>query len=98
MNDQQPARRGKTDAARRILASLGAIGAAICMRSWGNHLPAALWLPAGLLGASAILVHRRQVGAQLLARAVWWSNLLLGTLIATTGGSGERTIAALLAL
>lgn len=67
------------------------------MRSWFPHLPAALWLPTALLAASALLVWRRHVGGQLLARAVWWSNLVLGTLIAVSGGSSERTVAALLA-
>jgi hypothetical protein len=84
--------------ARRIIATLGALGAAVCMRSWDNHLPVALWLPTGLLALSGLLLWRRSVGGQLLARAVWWSNLILGTLIATSGGSSERGLAALLAL
>jgi hypothetical protein len=84
--------------ARRIIAMLGALGAAVCMRSWDHQLPAALWLPTGLLALSGLLLWRRSVGGQLLARAVWWSNLILGTLIATTGSSSERGIAALLAL
>jgi hypothetical protein len=85
--------------ARRTLAALGALGAAVCMRSWEDRpLAAALWLPTLLLVASAAFIWRRQVGAQLLARAIWWSNLILGTLIATTGDSSERGIAAILAL
>jgi hypothetical protein len=84
--------------ARRTLATLGALGGAVCMRSWDNTLPAALWLPTLLLVSSAALIWRRHVGGQLLARAVWWSNLLLGTLIATSGSSSERAVAALLAL
>jgi hypothetical protein len=89
---------GRLSIARRTIASLGALGGAVSMRSWDRHLPAALWLPAILLALSAVLVWRRHVGGQLLARAVWWSNLILGTLIATTGSSDERVIAALLAL
>src|SRR5262249_47290563 len=83
---------------RRSLATLGALGGAVCMRSWDNSLPVALWLPTLLLASSAALIWRRHIGGQLLARAVWWSNLILGTLIATSGGSSERGIAALLAL
>lgn len=82
----------------RVVATVAALGAAVCMRSWDHDLPAALWLPTILLALSALLTWRRHVGGQLLARAVWWSNLILGTLIATTGGDGERGIAALLAL
>jgi hypothetical protein len=84
---------------RRAGASLGALGGAVCMRSWsGGPLPSALWLPTLLLLASALLVWRRHVGGQLLARAVWWSNLILGTVIATTANGTDRPIAAYLAL
>jgi hypothetical protein len=82
---------------RRVVATLGALGGAVCMRSWSPDVPAALWLPTALLVVSAVLIHRRHVGGQLLSRAVWWSNLILGTLIATSSGSSDRSIAALLA-
>jgi hypothetical protein len=91
-------RQSRFPIARRSLATLGALGGAVCMRSWNDSLPAALWLPTLLLASSAALIWRRHVGGQLLARAVWWSNLLLGTLIASSGANNERTIAALLAL
>lgn len=88
----------KLTIARRSIAVAGALAAAVCMRSCDSNVPAPLWLPTLLLAASALLVCRRHVGGQLLARAVWWSNLILGTLIATSGNSSERTVAALLAL
>ena len=88
----------KLTIARRSIAVTGALGAAVCMRSWGHEVPAALWIPSLLLAGSALLICRPHVGGQLVARAVWWSNLILGTLIATSGGSSERVIAALLAL
>ena len=89
----------KFTTARRLVATLGALGGAVCMRSWNDlSLPAALWLPTLLLASSAILVWRRHIGGQLLARAVWWSNLILGTLIATSGSSSERGLAAVLSL
>lgn len=61
-------------------------------------MPFGLWVPAGLLVLSAALVHRAHVGGQLLARAVLWANLLLGSLIATSSGNHERPLGALLAL
>jgi hypothetical protein len=67
------------------------------MRLWGGTLPLALWIPTGLLALTAILVHHQRPASQLLARAVLWSNLGLGFLIATSGGSSERMVAAVLA-
>jgi hypothetical protein len=81
---------------RRLIATAGAVGGAIAMRSWGPGLPQVLWLPAGLLGLSALLVWSRSVGGQLIARAVWWSNLILGTVIALASNHSERSVAALL--
>jgi hypothetical protein len=83
---------------RTGLASLLCLAAAVCMRSWGGHLPWQLWIPAGLLGAAALLVHHRHSGSQLLVRAVLWSNLLLGMVVAWAGGgSREVPVAAILA-
>ena len=74
----------------RLLAAGGlAVGAAVCMRSWGRGLPAVLWLPAALLVMAAVLVHHRHLGSQLLARAILWSNLLLGVLVSWSGSSSE---------
>jgi hypothetical protein len=79
--------------ARRLVATLAALAAAVLLRRWdGRYVPASLWLPAGLLVLSAALVHHRHVGAQLLARAVWWCNAVLGTLVAVSGDSKERLV------
>jgi hypothetical protein len=83
---------------RLVLSSVLALGAAVLMRAWGGELPWALWLPTGLLAATALLVHHRRLTSQLLARAALWSNLGLGFLIATSGSSTERDIAAGLAV
>jgi hypothetical protein len=83
---------------RRVVATLASLAAAVAMRAWDDDLPRALWIPSALLAASALLLHRRQLGAQLLVRAVWWANLMLGTLVAVTGSSGDRAVAAPLAL
>lgn len=82
---------------RRALASILAVGAAVCMRSWGSNLPLALWLPTGLLAASALLLHHPRLGSQLLARAVLWSNLILGVVMTFFANSRERPIAVVLA-
>jgi len=82
---------------RTVLASVLAFSAAVCMRSWNGHLPHALWLPAALLVAAAGLVWHRQLASQLLARAVLWSNLILGVLITALGHGRERMIAVALA-
>lgn len=39
-------------------------------------------VPAVLLGWALALLRRQGVGPQMLARAIWWSNLVVGTLIA----------------
>jgi hypothetical protein len=83
---------------RRSVASLASLAGAVCMRAWGGNLPAALWMPTALLVGAALVVWRQKVGGQLLARAVWWSNLILGTIIALSGSSSERPVAGLLAL
>lgn len=98
-------------AIRRSLATLNALVAVYAMYRLGPRTVAhdfstgthsgpwlVLWLPVSLLFVSAILVHRRSIGAQLLARAIWWSNLVLGVLISSAGNGHERKIAVVLAL
>jgi hypothetical protein len=93
--------------ARRAIAT-GAIGAAlaICAASIALHpihgsmcpqlgrrdlLEIAL-VPALALVASLVLVRRRGVGPQLLARAFWWSSLIGGAL-STVGSPGLMPLA-----
>jgi hypothetical protein len=83
---------------RAGIASLGALGAAVCMRQWAGDEPAALWIPTGLLVAAAVLVHHRHLGSQLLARAVMWANLILADLGALLGSDHERRVALGLAI
>jgi len=98
-------------AIRRSLATLNALVALYAMyrlgpqtvsRDFGDGARSGqwlvLWLPVSLLFVSAIVVHRRSIGAQLFARAVWWSNLVLGVMISSAGSSHERKIAVVLAL
>jgi hypothetical protein len=89
----------RTELLRRLLASAGALVAAVLLRSFDDDLPVMLWLPAGLLAGAAILIHHRYLGSQLLARAALWSNLLLGCLIAVmTRGDGDWMLGAGLAV
>ncbi len=83
---------------RGLVVSLLCLAAAVCMRSWGGHLPWQLWMPTGFLLAAAVLAHHQHVGSQLLARAVLWSNLLLGAVVAYAGNSREEPIASVLAV
>lgn len=83
---------------RLVIASLCSLAAAVLMRSWNSDLPWILWAPTGLLAVSALLIHRKSLGGQMLARAAWWANLLLGAVIALAGSSSERSIAFGLAL
>jgi hypothetical protein len=83
---------------RLVVVSLLAAGAAVCMRLWSDPIPAPLWIPAALLGASALLVHHRHVGSQLVARAALWSNLGLGFLIVIGTDGREQGIAMALAV
>ncbi len=77
--------------ARLALATVSSLAGAVVMCSWDGSIPAALWIPTGLLAASALLLHHGKAGSQLIARSIWWANLVLGTLIAlASGGSDQR--------
>lgn len=72
-------------AGSRWLASLSAVLAlttmatdAIIGTQLGVPLLFALLFPVLVLGASALLVHRDTLGAQLFCRAAWWAHLVLG--------------------
>jgi hypothetical protein len=84
--------------ARLWIAMLAPLPGAVVMRAWENHPPAALWIPAILLAISGLLAQHGQVGSQLIARSIWWANLVLGTLISIAGGSHEKPLGLVLAL
>lgn len=59
------------------------------------RLSVATLLPAGVLGWALVLLRQRHLGAQLLTRAIWWSNLIVGVLIATNfTNAGDRWLGA----
>lgn len=93
---------------RRWLASGSALAAAGAMYALGPYTEGhgvgpkfhdftwlALWMPVLLLTSSVFLPFSRTVGAQLFARAVWWSHLVLGGIIAmcANGTDHKRGIA-----
>ena len=82
---------------RLVVATAASLTAAIALRAWDRDPPACLWVPAAMLGASTLLAHHGEVGSQLVARSVWWSNLVLGLLLTIAGSSKERTLGLLLA-
>jgi hypothetical protein len=46
--------------------------------------------PLAALAVAAAVIHLPRLGPQLLARAAWWSNLVVGVLLCVLGGSSER--------
>lgn len=82
---------------RRVLASAGSLIAAagipvmVAMSPFGPDLEDALSLsiPTLLCVLATFLLHRRHLGSQILARATWWSNLILGMLVSISGTDGE---------
>jgi len=58
----------------------------------------AVYLPLVALVSAAVLAHVRRLGAQLLARAVWWANLVFGAFLCATSSGTEREIGVCLAL
>jgi hypothetical protein len=80
------------------VATLGPAIAAFALLRMDRNPPAALWVPVVMLGTSALLVHHGAVGSQILARGVWWANLVLGTLLSFAGSTSERSLGLTLAL
>jgi hypothetical protein len=86
---------------RRIVASVAAAVAGLSFLEFfdhGSNVPLALGIPILLLVASAGLMFRNHLPSQILVRAALWSNLVLGTLIAVSGGGHEMPIGAILAV
>lgn len=67
--------------------------AAMARHDWPIVLPALL-----LLGVAALVGAHPSLGAQLFARATWWSNLVLGVVITLIGSGRERRWAVPMAL
>jgi hypothetical protein len=66
---------------RAIVASLSAVAGALVFRLTVGTDEKTIYIPITALVVGAIVIHLRPLGAQLLGRALFWSNLVLGALI-----------------
>lgn len=85
-------------APRHLVASVLSVAAVFALASGLGGDWYILIFPLSLLAISAVLIHAPALAPQLLARAAWWSNLALGTVLTVSSSSRERTSGALLAL
>lgn len=84
---------------RALLASAASLlGAVLFAATLGHGATAPALVPILALVVAAFAVHVTALGAQLLARALWWSNLALGALMSITGGGSEFRLGLALAL
>ncbi len=75
---------------RGISGMLGLVAAATLLSSAPQEAYGILALPVTLLGISSLTIHVKGFGPQLLSRAIWWSNLALGTVLCVIGSASER--------
>ena len=83
---------------QKLAAGVGSLVAAMALGSLARGDLWKLGLPLVALVVAAFLVHRGTLGPQLVARAVWWANLGLGTAFCVFGGRSEGTEGLVLAL
>jgi hypothetical protein len=85
---------------RKLLASAaGVLGAIFLTVKVGKPSEALiLAIPVGGPAIAALIVHRPTLGPQLLARAIWWSNLGLGAFLCVVGGMSERSYGIMMVL
>lgn len=75
---------------RTALAAASSLGAGVAFRVMVPADVWATWLPLVALVVAAPFAFVRSLGAQLLARALWWSNLFLGVVLCVLGARHER--------
>ncbi|MDB4932070.1 MAG: hypothetical protein JWM10_4554, partial [Myxococcaceae bacterium] len=83
-------------ALRRLRVTLagaaGLVGAIAFRMKIGPDAKPAAWIP--FLGpvVAAVMVQLPGLAPQLLARGLWWSNVVLGVILAVLGGRSESTV------
>lgn len=75
---------------QRIIATIGSLVACAQLFALVHRDVEKIAIALVALVAAAVLVHLRSLGPQLVARAVWWANLGLGTAFCVFGGHSER--------
>lgn len=78
---------------RVLIASLVAVAGALVFRLSINTGELTIYVPVIAIAAGAVAIHFRSLGAQLLGRALFWSNFVLGSLLCFIGSGSERTAA-----
>ncbi len=82
---------------RALIAGLaGVLGSALLLQEVDGTY--AVLIPIAGLVLAGGAAHANHLGAQLFARAAWWSNLLLGLFITLVGSQSERAEGVTLAL
>lgn len=76
--------------ARQLAASAAGLGAAGLFWSNIHDSSGPVFIPVGALTIAAVAAQLPWLGAQLLARGLWWSNMLLGVLFCVLGSYRER--------
>jgi hypothetical protein len=84
---------------RRLLVGMaGALGGVVFITLLHNKSSGELAIPVLALFVAAVVIHLPSLGAQLLARAVWWANLGLGAIVCVLGGHTARPAGLMLAV
>jgi hypothetical protein len=89
---------GLVEILRRTVAGLAGLvgGLALFIDAKGDR--AKLAIPIVGLFLAGLIAHGSTLGPQLLARAIWWSNLGLGTILCVLGSSHERNVGVIMTL
>lgn len=82
----------------RMLAAAGAglLGGTVLGSLMIRKNEPSVAIPLAALLVAAVVAHVQRLGAQLLARGLWWSNLALGLCLCTLGSVSERGAGAML--
>lgn len=75
---------------RALIASLAALASGIGFYTAIKVNDASVFIPPVAIAMGAISIHFRPMGAQLLGRALFWSNFVLGVLLCILGSGRER--------
>jgi hypothetical protein len=76
---------------RRTIAAAVAVLGSLPVLEFADNSWVVFLFPAGTLAACA-LVFRPELGAQVAARAAWWSNLIIGCFLCLVGGGSESRV------